>query len=302
MKFLITGGTGSVGYAICKELLSSCIASEIFIYSRNIKEQMAMKSFFQNKKIKFIVGDINDFNSILLATRGIDYVIHTAANKHIDIAAEFPFETTQINVFGTNNVVNACIQNNVKGMILTSSDKACSPTSLYGATKLLAEKNVILANSFSETKFSALRYGNVIGSNGSIFQKWKNLILAKEKIQITHKDMTRFFISESDAAKFCISSLMDASGGELFLPKMKSALIYDIAISIANEKDIEFIGLRKTEKMHEDLLSKQDIGTIEELDDKYILHPTSHAHNLSISSNNNKNRFSQEEIRSFFNL
>lgn len=302
MKFLVTGGTGSVGHSICKELLLDNSVSEIVVYSRNIKEQMAMKDLFKNKKIKFVVGDIKDFNSIFLATRGIDYVIHTAANKHIDIAAEIPYETTNINVVGTNNVVNACIQNDVAGMILTSSDKACAPTSLYGTTKLLAEKNVILANSFSDTRFSALRYGNVIGSNGSIFKKWKTAITAQEKIFITDKKMTRFFISEKDAAKFCISSLLNSSGGELFLPKMKSALVYDIATLIATDDEIEYIGMRKTEKMHEDLLCRNDIGTVEEQHDRYILRDTSEIHNFSINSENNKDRFSQEEMLQFFNL
>jgi UDP-N-acetylglucosamine 4,6-dehydratase len=300
MKFLITGGTGSVGHAICKQLLLNDSVSEIIIYSRNIKEQMTMKNMFNNKKIKYIPGDIKDFNSIYLATVGVDYVIHTAANKHIDIAAETPFESTEINVNGTINVINACIQNKVKSMILTSSDKACAPTSLYGTSKLLAEKNVILANELSETKFSALRYGNVIGSNGSIFKKWNNSISTGEDIYVTDKAMTRFFIYDDQAAAFCISSLMMAKGGELFLPKMKSASIYDIAKTICPEDKIKVSGLRKTEKLHEGLICEQDVGTIEELEDIYIIHPTSKIHGVNIDSSNNKYWFSQEEMKGFF--
>jgi UDP-N-acetylglucosamine 4,6-dehydratase len=300
MKFLITGGTGSVGHALCKQLILDELVSEIRVYSRNIKEQMAMKAEFNSNKIRYIPGDIRDFNSIYLATMGVDYVIHTAANKHIDIAAEIPFESTEINVNGTINVINACIQNKVKSMILTSSDKACAPTSLYGTSKLLAEKNVILANELSETKFSALRYGNVIGSNGSIFKKWNNSISKGENIFVTDKAMTRFFIYDNQAAAFCISSLIMAKGGELFLPKMKSASIYDIAKTICPEDKIKVSGLRKTEKLHEGLICEQDVGTIEELEDRYIIHPTSKIHGINIDSSNNKYWFSQEEIEGFF--
>jgi UDP-N-acetylglucosamine 4,6-dehydratase len=172
-RYLITGGPGSLGKEICKNLLNLCDTKEIIMFSRNETKQFESSMSINDKRVKYVVGDIKNYDSLFTIMKGVDYVFHAAALKHIDLAEKSPDETIKINVLGTSNVVNAAIQNGVKKVLLVSTDKACIPTSIYGVSKLLSEKNVILSNGLSDTKFSVVRFGNLIGSNGSIFQKWK---------------------------------------------------------------------------------------------------------------------------------
>jgi UDP-N-acetylglucosamine 4,6-dehydratase len=232
--------------------------------------------------------------------KGVDYVFHAAALKHIDLAEKSPDETIKINVLGTSNVVNAAIQNGVKKVLLVSTDKSCIPTSIYGVSKLLSERNVILSNGLSDTKFSVVRFGNLIGSNGSIFQKWKIIKDSDQRITVTHKDMTRFFIRSSEAAMWSVKFIKEMVGGELFVPKMKSANVYDIAKSFVSESQIDITGTRSGEKLDEDILSSLELGTVEDLGEFFILHNDNKVNNFSYNSKNNKYWYSGKEIESFF--
>ena len=299
-KYLITGGPGSLGKEICKSLLSLCDTKEVIMFSRNETKQFESSMSISDDRVKYVVGDIKNYDSLFTIMKDVDYVFHAAALKHIDLAEKSPDETIKINVLGTSNVVNAAIQNGVKKVLLVSTDKACIPTSIYGVSKLLSERNVILSNGISDTKFSVVRFGNLIGSNGSIFQKWKIMKDDDQRITVTHKDMTRFFIRSSEAAMWCVKFIKEMIGGELFVPKMKSANIYDIAKSFISESKIDITGTRSGEKLDEDILSSMELGTVEDLGEFFILHNDNKTNNLSYNSSNNKDWYSGEEIKSFF--
>ena len=299
-KYLITGGPGSLGTEICKNLLSLCDTKEIIMFSRNETKQFESSMYISDNRVKYVIGDIKNYDSLFTIMKGVDYVFHAAALKHIDLAEKSPDETIKINVLGTSNVVNAAIQNGVKKVLLISTDKACIPTSIYGVSKLLSEKNVILSNGISDTKFSVVRFGNLIGSNGSIFQKWKIMKDDNQRISVTHKDMTRFFIRSSEAAMWSVKFIKEMVGGELFVPKMKSANIYDIAKSFIPEPQIDITGTRAGEKLDEDILSSMELGTVEDFGDFFILHNDNKINNFSYNSSNNKEWYSGEEINGFF--
>ena len=300
-KYLITGGPGSLGKEICKNLLSLCDTKEIIMFSRNETKQFESSMSINDDRVKYVIGDIKNYDSLFTIMKGVDYVFHAAALKHIDLAEKSPDETIKINVLGTSNVVNAAIQNGVKKVLLISTDKACIPTSIYGVSKLLSERNVILSNVLSDTKFSVVRFGNLIGSNGSIFQKWKIIKDGNQRISVTHKDMTRFFISSFEAAMWSVKFIKEMVGGELFVPKMKSANIYDIAKSFVSESQIDITGTRSGEKLDEDILSSLELGTVEDLGEFFILHNDNKVNNFSYNSKNNKDWYSGKEIESFFN-
>lgn len=299
-KYLITGGPGSLGKEICKSLLSLCDTKEIIMFSRNETKQFEASMSINDKRVKYVVGDIKNYDSLFSIMKGVDYVFHAAALKHIDLAEKSPDETIKVNVVGTSNVVNAAIQNGVKKVLLISTDKACIPTSIYGVSKLLSEKNVILSNDISDTKFSVVRFGNLIGSNGSIFQKWKIMKDGSHNISVTHKKMTRFFIRSSEAALWSIKFMQDMLGKEVFVPKMKSANIYDIAKSFIDESRIDVTGTRPGEKLDEDILSNLELGSVEDMGDFYILKNDNAISGFSYNSSNNKEWYSGEEINGFF--
>ncbi len=290
---LITGGAGSLGSAICKELIFDKSIKKVIIFSRDEKHQLSLKWHVGFDKVKYIIGDVKDYNSVYNALIGVDEVYHLAAIKHIDIAEENPIETTNTNIVGTINLINACVQHKVKKMLLVSTDKASAPTGIYGATKLVAEKNVLLSNGTGETKFSVVRFGNLVGSSGSIFQKWAE----GGKINLTHADLTRFFIKMEDASRHCIDFMEIMQGNEIFIPKMKSARIYDIAKLFSN--DIEVTGLRKNEKIHEDIISSIDFGSMQEYEKYYVIVPDGKYLGINKDSGSNDNWFTEDEIKGF---
>jgi UDP-N-acetylglucosamine 4,6-dehydratase len=299
-KYLITGGPGSLGKEICNSLLSLCDTKEIIMFSRNETKQFEASMSINDKRVRYVVGDIKNYDSLFGIMKGVDCVFHAAALKHIDLAEKSPDETIKVNVLGTSNVINAAIQNNVKKVLLISTDKACIPTSIYGVSKLLSEKNAILSNDISDTKFSVVRFGNLIGSNGSIFQKWKIMKNDSDKISVTHKKMTRFFIRSSEAAFWSIKFMEIMNGKEVFVPKMKSANIYDIAKSFIDESRIDITGTRLGEKLDEDILSNLELGSVEDMGEFYVLNNDNASSGFSYNSSNNKQWYSGEEINGFF--
>jgi UDP-N-acetylglucosamine 4,6-dehydratase (inverting) len=252
-SILITGGTGSLGKAITKKILENDPHTRIVIYSRDEQKQFVMAQEFPKEKypkLRFFIGDVRDYNRLKRALKGIEYVIHAAAMKHVHIAEYNPDECIKTNVGGAENVVQACLETNVKRVIALSTDKACAPINLYGATKLTSDKLFIAANNFSgghDIKFSVVRYGNVMGSNGSVipfFNKKKDTGV----LPITNPNMTRFNITLLEGVDIVLHALENAWGGELFVPKIPSYKITDVADAIGPNCKKEIVGVRPGEK------------------------------------------------------
>ena len=262
---LITGGTGSLGNALINSILKQKILlKRLIIFSRDEFKQFEMQKKFPENKYKFLryfLGDVRDENRLNLAFRSVDYVIHAAALKQVPFAEYNPFEFISTNILGSNNVINACINNNIKKIIALSTDKASSPTNLYGATKLCSDKLFLAANNISTnkgTKFSVVRYGNVSGSRGSVIPIFLELNRKNKNFKITDHKMTRFCISLEESVETVFWALKNSDGREIIIPKLKSYNILDIAKAIDPKRKIEVIGLRPGEKIHEELISIHD--------------------------------------------
>ncbi len=278
-NILITGGTGSFGKAFTHFVLERYKPTKIIIFSRDEMKQYEMAQDFSEKEhpcIRYFIGDVRDADRLEMAMRGVDYVIHAAALKHVPAAEYNPFECIRTNVYGAENVVKAAIRSNVKRIIALSTDKAANPVNLYGASKLASDKIFIAANNLSGlggTRFSVVRYGNVIGSRGSIIPLFQKLIKNRAKsIPITDKRMTRFWITLEQGVHFVLSSIKMMYGTEIFVPKIPSMKIVDIAETMTNIPH-EIIGIRPGEKLHEVLISDDDARNTLELDDRYIVKP-----------------------------
>ena len=258
---LITGGTGSFGYAFTKYLLKNSKVKKIIIYSRDEYKQSLIKKKFEKKdlvKLRFFLGDIRDKDRLIMAFDDIDIVIHAAALKQVPAAEYNPFEFIKTNIIGAQNIVEASIQKKIKNVIALSTDKAVAPINLYGATKLCSDKIFIAANNFkgkNTIKFSIVRYGNVMGSRGSILP----LLLKNKKVfEITNTTMTRFNILMDDAIKLVIFSLQNNYGGEVFVPKLASYNIMDLAKAVSPNAKIKIVGIRPGEKIHEEMITKSE--------------------------------------------
>ncbi len=273
---LITGGTGSFGRAAVEFLTKSNKPKKIIIFSRDENKQYEMQKIFKNKNLRFFLGDIRDEERLIVAFKDVDYVIHAAAQKHVPAAEYNPFECIKTNVNGAQSIISACLKTKVKKVVALSTDKACNPINLYGATKLCAEKLFINANQFSGakgTKFSVVRYGNVIASRGSVIPFFKELVEKKAKfLPLTHKDMTRFFITLADSVKFVFDNLKDNSGGEISIPKMNSILIQDLIKIINTKIKIKIVGIRPGEKIHEILYSKAESAQVYETKNSFRIY------------------------------
>lgn len=261
-KIFLTGGTGSFGKAFTELTLKKFKPKELIIYSRDESKQWEMSNIFKKyRNIKFILGDIRDEQRLIETMNGVDYVIHAAATKIVPTAETNPFECIKTNILGSINVINASKKNCVKKVIALSTDKACNPVNLYGSTKLAADKLFIAGNNFSSKKFttfSIVRYGNVIGSRGSVIPFFKSQV-DKGEITITDPSMTRFLLSLEDCVNFTLMSLKEMKGGEIFVKKIPSILVKDIANSIKKKNTkIRYIGIRPGEKIHEEMISKED--------------------------------------------
>lgn len=276
-SYLITGGTGSFGNAFVKQLLfSKKNISRLIIFSRDELKQSEMAMQYPIKKfpfIRFFLGDVRDVDRLNFALDGIENVIHAAALKQVPSTEYNPFEAIQTNIFGAQNLIKACLNNNVKKVVALSTDKACSPVNLYGATKLCSDKLFVSANNIKgqkNIKFSVVRYGNVFGSRGSVYQVFRNLKNSKF-FPITHKDMTRFNISLNSGVSLVLWALEKAYGGEIIVPKLRSFKILDLAKAMDNKKKIQYIGIRAGEKIHEQMISSSDSYNTIEMNNSYVI-------------------------------
>lgn len=275
-SILITGGTGSWGNELTKQLLEQ-EPKEIRIFSRGELAQVNMERAFLNSKLKFIIGDIRDKEAIEEATQGVDYVFHLAALKHVPICEYQPQEAIKTNITGTINLINACIKNQVEKVIDVSTDKAVAPLNLYGMTKGVGERLIIHANTLSKrTRFVCIRAGNVLGSNGSVVPFFINQIKKYNQVTLTHKEMTRYFLTIPEAIGLLFKASEESFGGEIFVMKMPACRILDLAMVLIKQygnedTQIVEIGMRPGEKMHEELISDYELPNTYEYDENYYL-------------------------------
>ena len=259
---LITGGSGSLGEALVRQLLDETDVRRIAIYSRDELKQFHMRSEFEdNSRLRWFIGDIRDKDRLVRAMHGVDFVVHAAALKQVDTGEYNPMEFIKTNVLGSQNVIEASIDAGVRKVVALSTDKASSPINLYGATKLTADKLFIAANNYSQsygTSFCVVRYGNVMGSRGSVIPFFQNLASEGKPLPITDLRMTRFWISIDDAVKFVLDSFEIMQGGELYVPRIPSMKIVDLATAISPNSEIVEIGIRPGEKLHEEMISAED--------------------------------------------
>jgi UDP-N-acetylglucosamine 4,6-dehydratase/5-epimerase len=277
-KILITGGTGSLGQALTKRLLEYNV-NNIRIFSRNESDQIDMESKFNDKRLRFLLGDIRDYSRLLRAMEDVDIVFHTAALKHVPKIEYNPFEGIKTNVLGSQNVIDACLEQNVERVVAIGTDKAVSPLNTYGATKALMEKLFMSANNYvnrekHRTKFITIRYGNVLGSSGSVIPKFIELIKKNKAITITDPKMTRFTITMNEALDFILNATKIGQGSEIFIPKMKA---YDMNTLVKTLSELlgevkqEITGIREGEKLHEALINEDEIRYTWTTNNMYML-------------------------------
>ncbi len=277
-KILITGATGSFGKKMVQIVLSHYKPKALIIFSRDELKQFEMAQTFNPLKypcLKYVLGDVRDINRLVRVFNGVDYVVHCAALKQVPAAEANPEEYIKTNVLGAMNVIQAALDNKVKKVIALSTDKATNPINLYGATKLCSDKLFVAANVYSavqKTQFAVVRYGNVLGSRGSVIPFFKERA-ASGVLPITDKRMTRFWITLDQAVHFVINSLKTSKGGEIFVPRIPSMKILDLASAIAPECKLQFIGIRPGEKLHETLISEDEARSCIEFKQCYIIQP-----------------------------
>lgn len=286
-SILITGGTGSLGKALTKHIFENHPeVRRLIIFSRDEQKQFQMAQEYPQDsypQIRFFIGDVRDKGRLVRAFKGVDYVIHAAAMKHVHLAEYNPEECIKTNIGGAQNVVDACFETNVQKVVALSTDKACAPINLYGATKLTSDKLFIAANNIkgdNPIKFSVVRYGNVMGSNGSVipfFIKKKN---TDKVLPITDPNMTRFNISLEGGVEMVMHALENAWGGELFVPKIPSYKIMDVAEAIGPECEKPIVGIRPGEKLHEEMITSSDSFYTYDLGKYYAILPVTHKWSL----------------------
>jgi len=279
-SILITGGTGSLGKHLTKIIFEKYPKiSRLVIYSRDEQKQFQMSQEYPESKfpsIRYFIGDVRDLERLKRAFVGIDYVIHAAAMKHVHIAEYNPDECVKTNIGGAENVIKASLATSVSRVVALSTDKACAPINLYGATKLASDKLFIAANNIrgsQNIKFSVVRYGNVMGSNGSVIPFFINK-KSSGVIPITDTNMTRFNISLDDGVKMVLHALEYSWGGELYVPKIPSYKILDVAEAVAPECELEIVGIRPGEKIHEEMITQSDSFYTYDLGDYYVILPS----------------------------
>jgi len=295
---LLTGGTGSFGKKFTKYLLDNYKLQKLIIFSRDEQKQFEMAQDFDHPCMRYFIGDVRDYNRLYRAMQGVDYVIHAAAMKIVPAAEYNPMECVRTNINGAENVVRAAIETNVEKVIALSTDKAANPINLYGATKLVSDKIFTAANNIKggrDCAFSVVRYGNVVGSRGSVvpffIKKIKN---GAKSLPITDERMTRFWITLEDGVQFVINAFKRMQGGEIFVPKIPSVKISDLATSLAPDLPQEIIGIRPGEKLHEVMCPKDDFFHTIEFENHFVIKPTinlNKAIDYTVSGLNEKGHF-----------
>jgi len=276
---LITGGTGSFGKKFVRRILSEYDPRKIIIYSRDEYKQFLMQKEFvrYKQKLRFFIGDVRDRERLYRAFVGVDIVIHAAALKHVPLMEYNPIEAIKTNIQGAINVIDAALDRGVKKVIALSTDKAVNPVNLYGATKLVSDKLFVSANAYSGkdgTKFAVVRYGNVAGSRGSVIPFFMKLVKeGKKELPITDFRMTRFWITLDEGVDLVFRAIREAKGGEIYVSKIPSFKIVDLAKAICPECELKEIGIREGEKLHEVMITEEDARTTYEYDDHYIIYP-----------------------------
>jgi UDP-N-acetylglucosamine 4,6-dehydratase len=276
-SILITGGTGSFGKKCVKMLLEQYKPKKIIVFSRDELKQFEMQQEFNQPCMRYFIGDVRDEKRVNQAMYGIDYVIHAAALKQVPAAEYNPGECIKTNISGAENVISAAIANDVKKVIALSTDKAANPINLYGATKLVSDKLFVAANNIKGPRqciFSVVRYGNVLGSRGSVVPFYKKLIAKGEtELPVTDENMTRFFITLEQGINFVFKNFARMKGGEIFVPKIPSMYIKELAKAMAPDLPIKIIGIRPGEKLHEIMCPADDSHLTLEFDDHYVITP-----------------------------
>ncbi|WP_299948345.1 UDP-N-acetylglucosamine 4,6-dehydratase (inverting) [uncultured Microbulbifer sp.] len=319
-SILVTGGTGSFGYTFIPMLLNKYAPDKVIIFSRDEMKQWEMAKKFQNdQRVRFFIGDVRDRGRIYRALDGVDYVVHAAATKIVPTAEYNPFECIKTNVNGAMNVIDACIDKGVKKVVALSTDKASSPINLYGATKLTSDKLFVAGNSYAgshNTRFSVVRYGNVMGSRGSVIPFFMS-IRGDRKLPITDPRMTRFMISLEQGVELVWHTFRDMEGGEIYVKKIPSMKVTDIAKTIAPDAEHKIVGIRPGEKLHEQMISTEDSFYTYEYSEYYKILPAIHNWDKDInriklgekvpegfiySSDNNSNWMTEEELGSWIDL
>jgi UDP-N-acetylglucosamine 4,6-dehydratase/5-epimerase len=277
-SILITGGTGSFGKKYVKTLLEHYKPRRLIVYSRDELKQFEMEKVFSDECMRYFIGDVRDKDRLMQAMNGVDYVIHAAALKQVPSAEYNPMECIKTNIHGAENVIHAAMGKNIEKVIALSTDKAANPINLYGATKLCSDKLFVAANNIvggNRTRFSVVRYGNVVGSRGSVVPLFKKLIADHSNhLPITDESMTRFWITLQQGVDFVLKNFTRMHGGEIFVPKIPSVRVVDLAKAMAPEKPYKVVGIRPGEKIHEIMCPADDSHLTLEFDDHFVIKPT----------------------------
>jgi UDP-N-acetylglucosamine 4,6-dehydratase len=285
-SILITGGTGSFGRKYVSTILSKYSPKRIIVFSRDELKQYEMQQEFNSSCMRYFIGDVRDYERMRQACKSVDYIIHAAALKQVPAAEYNPTECIKTNVSGAENVIKSAIENNVRRVIALSTDKAANPINLYGATKLVSDKLFISANNLvgnGQTIFSVVRYGNVVGSRGSVVPYFKNLIdQGIDTLPITHPEMTRFWISLQQGVDFVLKNFTRMHGGEIFVPKIPSVRITDLAESMLAGCKINIVGIRPGEKLHEIMCPQDDAHLTIEFTDHFVIQPSIRFHHSDV--------------------
>ncbi len=276
-SILITGGTGSFGKRFIRFLLDNYSPQRLIVFSRDELKQFEMQQEFNDKAMRYFIGDVRDKERLIAATKNVDFVVHAAALKQVPAAEYNPNECIKTNINGAQNVIDACIENGVDKVIALSTDKAANPVNLYGATKLASDKLFVAANNISGAngpRFAVVRYGNVVGSRGSVVPFYRKLLNeGVSKLPVTHEEMTRFWITLDEGVSFVVKNFARMQGGEIFIPKIPSIRILDLVQAMSGNLEFELIGIRPGEKLHEVMVPEEMAHHSIEFEDHFVITP-----------------------------